>query len=73
MDMHPSEGKLQAKFLGISGLMIASAAAAKTSSPLAAAVGGLRSAFFAVAGLSGCLNVLTLTGSFVMLLVYDRM
>ncbi len=40
--------------------------------PLAAAIGGVRSAFFAVAGLSGVLTVLSLSGSFFMLLVYDR-
>jgi ATP-binding cassette subfamily C protein len=45
---------------------------AKEQNALGAALSGLRHAFFAVAGLSGLLNILTLSGSFFMLLIYDR-
>jgi ABC-type protease/lipase transport system fused ATPase/permease subunit len=44
----------------------------KPESALASALSSVRHAFVAVAGLSGLLNVLTLAGSFFMLLVYDR-
>jgi PrtD family type I secretion system ABC transporter len=44
----------------------------KSQGPLGAALSSVRHAFVAVSGLSGLLNILTLAGSFFMLLVYDR-